>query len=51
MNTAAAEDNDKLFLFKSIDANKQELIKINVFKLTANEIEISLFETIKMSSV
>ena len=44
MNTAAAEDNDKLLLFESVDANKWESIRMNVFELTANETEILLFE-------
>ena len=44
MNTTAAENNNKLFLFKSIDANEQELTKINIFKLTANKSEVLLFE-------
>ena len=32
VNTAAAEDNDKLFLFESIDANKQESTEMNIFE-------------------
>ena len=38
------KDNNKLFLFAEASTNKHRLIKMNIFKLTANETEISLFK-------
>ena len=44
MNTTAIKDNNKLFLFAEASVNKHRLTEINIFKLTANETEILLFE-------
>ena len=44
MNTTAVKDNNKLFLFSEASANKHRLIKINIFKSTADKTEILLFE-------
>ena len=44
MNTVAVKDNNKLFLFKEASANKHRLIKMNIFKSTADETKISLFK-------
>ena len=41
------KDNNKLFLFAEASTNKYRLIEINIFKLTANETEISLFQNYK----
>ena len=44
MNTAAVKDNNKLFLFKEVSVNKYKLIEMNIFKSTADETKILLFE-------
>ena len=44
MNTTTVKDNNKFFLFAEASANKHRLTEMNIFELTADKTEISLFE-------